>query len=376
MAGIVDAVSVEPTCRIEFGPGVVARLPEFVTDLGHSRAFVVTDRGLRAAGIVDRVAKILDKAGVEHEIYDDISSNPSTAEIDRGAARARHFGAAVVIALGGGSPLDAAKGISLLTGNLSAVAADADNLWDALPGQPLIAVPTTAGTGAETNGFGVIEDTHARRKVYIGHSSVKPRIAVLDPELTIGLPARVTAATGIDALVHGVESLASRGSNAVSAAFASQAVTMVADALPRAYRDGSDLQARSQLMLGAHLAGQALTISGLGLVHGIGHAVTAHLGTPHGIALASVLEEVLEFGGDAYVSSARALGVAAEAEAVVGAVRELSGAVDVKRPIREFGASEDVLPAIAATAVADAVTKNSPRLPSEQDVLDILRSVY
>ncbi|MFC0435684.1 iron-containing alcohol dehydrogenase family protein [Kutzneria buriramensis] len=376
----VGSLSIEPTARVEFGPGVVQRLPEFVADLGFSRAFVVTDRGLRAAGIVDRVVKVLDPAGVETAVYEDISPNPSTVEIDRGAAGAREFGSAVIIALGGGSPLDAAKGISLLVGNASSVAADADSLWDAAPGLPLIAVPTTSGTGAETNGFGVIEDAHACRKVYIGHSSVRPRIAVLDPELTLCLPARVTAATGIDALVHGVESLASRGANAFSRAYAFQAVSLVSRWLPTAYRDGSDLEARSQLMLGAHLAGRALTISGLGLVHGIGHAITAHTGTPHGIALAAVFEDVMRFSlteaADAYAEAARAMGVEPAADAAIDSVQFLCGVVDVRRPLRDLGATTDLLPSMAAAAVADAVTKNTPRLPTEPEVLELLHNVY
>jgi alcohol dehydrogenase len=376
----VGSLSIEPTARVEFGPGVVQRLPEFVAALGFSRAFVVTDRGLRAAGIVDRVVKVLDAAAVETSVYEDISPNPSTVEIDRGAARAREFGSAVIIALGGGSPLDAAKGISLLVGNASAVAADADSLWDAAPGLPLIAVPTTSGTGAETNGFGVIEDTHARRKVYIGHSSVQPRIAVLDPELTLGLPARVTAATGIDALVHGVESLASRGANAFSRAYAFQSVSLVSRWLPAAYRDGSDLEARSQLMLGAHLAGRALTISGLGLVHGIGHAITAHTGTPHGIALAAVFEDVMRFSlteaADAYAEAARAMGVEPAADAAIDSVQFLCGVVDVRRPLRDLGATADLLPSMAAATVADAVTRNAPRLPTEPEVLTLLQSVF
>ncbi|RZQ60771.1 iron-containing alcohol dehydrogenase family protein [Amycolatopsis suaedae] len=358
--------TVEPTARVEFGPGAVENLPDFVADLGHTRAFVVTDAGLRAAGIVGRVAKILDAAGVEHEVYDDISPNPTTVEVDRGAARARAFGTAAVIALGGGSPLDAAKAIALGAGT----------------GAPLIAVPTTSGTGAETNGFGVIEDPVARRKVYLGDDSVRPRIAVLDPELTLGLPAPATAATGVDALVHGVESLASRGANPVSVAYAAQAVSLVGRWLPVAYRDGADLEARSQLMLGAHLAGQALTISGLGLVHGIGHAITAHTGTPHGVALAAVLEEVLTFGAAesavAYEQVARALLVESTEDwtaAAIGAVRELTGPLDVKRPLRGLGLDAGRLPAVAATALADPVTSNSPRLPTEPEVLDLLRSV-
>ncbi|NYI91554.1 alcohol dehydrogenase class IV [Amycolatopsis endophytica] len=375
-------MTLEPTCRVEFGAGAVTDLPRFVTDLGHQRALVVTDKGLQAAGIAPRVGKILDAAGIEHEIHDDISANPSAAEIDRGAARARAFGPSVVVALGGGSPLDAAKGIALLAGNPGATAADADRLWEAADGLPVIAVPTTSGTGAETNGFGVIEDTHARRKVYIGHSSVRPRIAVLDPELTLGLPARATAATGVDALVHGTESLASLGATPMSVAYAQQAVTLVARWLPVAHRDGTDLEARAQLMWGAHLAGQALTLSGLGLVHGIGHAITAHTGTPHGIALAAVFEEVIAFNAAAaaaaHEQTARALAAPGGdgTAATLAAVRELSGPLEIRKPLRHLGVERDMLPDLARAAVQDPVTRNNPRTPSAAEVLELLGGVY
>jgi alcohol dehydrogenase len=341
----------------EFGPGVVAKLSEFVSAVGQQRAFLVTDPGVRAAGIVDRVTQSLD---LEYGTYDQVEPNPSTRCVDAGAWAARSFGSAAVIAVGGGSVLDAAKGIALLAGNPGRSATDADALWDGADGLPLIAVPTTSGTGAETNGFGVIEDPDARRKVYIGHSSVKPRIAVLDPELTLGLPQKTTAATGIDALVHGVESLASRSANAVSQAYATQAVNLVSRWLPVAYDDGSDLEARAQLMLGAHLAGQALTISGLGLIHGFAHAITAFSGTPHGIALAAVLAPVVDFGTYQFGAD----------------VRAIADSVDLVLPLRSLEIERDVLPAIAATALADPVTRNSPHIPDQTEALELLSSVY
>lgn len=189
---------------------------------------------------------------------------------------------------------------------------------------------------------------------------------------------RVTAATGLDALVHGVESLSSRGANAISTAYAAQAVALVGRWLPTAYRNGDDLEARANLMLGAHLAGRALTISGLGLVHGIGHALTAHTGTPHGVALAAVFEEVMEFSAQsaaaAYELTARSLEVAPNA--AIEAVREISGAIEVKQKLSDLGVTKELLPRIAADAVADAATRNAPRLPSEEQVRDLLASVY
>ncbi|MDT7806155.1 MAG: alcohol dehydrogenase [Actinomycetota bacterium] len=169
----------------------------------------------------------------------------------------------------------------------------------------------------------------------------------------------------------------------MSAAYAAQAVTLIGRWLPVAHRDGGDLEARSQLMLGAHLAGHALTLSGLGLVHGLGHALTAHTGTPHGVALAAVLEEVLAFSAPsapaAFEAVGRALHVTPEpdwAEASIAAVREVSGALGIKRPLRELGVTTDLVPAIAAGALADAVTKNAPRQPSEGETADLLRSVF
>jgi alcohol dehydrogenase len=366
------AISVAPTCQVEFGAGVIHRLPDAIAALGQRRAFIITDRGLRAAGVLDRVLHVLTDAGLEHGVYDGVLPNPSTSNVDDGAARARRFGAAAIVALGGGSAMDAAKGIALLAANQGS----ADDFEPAHPGFPIVAIPTTAGTGAETNGFGVIEDTARRCKVYIGHETVRPKIAMLDPELTVGVPAPVTAATGIDALVHGIESLSSRGANPISTAYAMQAVRMVSAWLPSAVEDGADLEARSQLILGAHLAGQALTISGLGLVHGIAHALTAHTGTPHGVALAAVLRPVMEFNADiaraSYVSVADAMGVP---EAIV-AVDDLVERVGIRKPLRELGCVRTMLPDIAAATVADAVTANSPRLPGADEVLAILRATF
>jgi alcohol dehydrogenase len=375
-------VTVPPTGQVEFGAGVIHRLPAAIEAVGRRRAFVVTDRGLRAAGVLDRVLHVLTATGVEYDVFEDVQPNPSTATVMSGAAQVRGFGPAAVVALGGGSAMDAAKGIALL----AATSGSADEFDDSVepdqPGLPVIAIPTTAGTGAETNGFGVIEDTARRRKVYIGHSSVRPRIAVLDPELTIGVPAPVTAATGVDALVHGIESLSSRGANPISMAYAAQAVRMVSGWLPAAVDDGGDLEARAQLILGAHLAGQALTISGLGLVHGIAHALTAHTGTPHGVALAAVLREVMEFNqdaaGPAYAAVAGATGATGSdpVRAAITTVDNLLERVRIRKPLRKLGCDQDLLSPIATAALADPVTANTPRMPSQDEVLSILRSVY
>jgi alcohol dehydrogenase class IV len=374
--------TIAPPGRIEFGCGAIDRLPEAIASVGRSRAFVVTDQGIAAAGILDRVCALLDAAGLQSGVFAEVEPNPSVATIDRGAALARPFGDAAVVALGGGSSLDAAKGIALLAAGGGA-AADLDlGVEPDVPGLPLVAVPTTAGTGAETNGFGVIEDTSRHCKVYLGHASVAPRVCVLDPDLTVGLPPRATAATGVDALVHGIESLTSRSRNPVSEAYAHHAVRIVHRWLPRAVEDGTDLEARAQLLLGSHLAGLALSISGLGLVHGIAHALTAHTGAPHGVALGAVLDRVLEFNLPSstaqYAEVALDLGELGAgtpgeaAAATISRVREFTARLGMRTPLADLGVTDALVPDLVRTALADAVTRNTPRLPTGPELTALL----
>lgn len=365
----------DAAARIEFGVGAVSRLPGCVEELGGRAVLLVTDVGLRATGTVDRVAGLLEAAGLSVTVYDAVAPNPSTATLDAAAPAARaavKSGGCVVVALGGGSVLDSAKGIALLATNAMTAGDLTDRTRTVLPGLPVVAVPTTAGTGAETNGFGVIEDERACRKVYIGHRSVRPCASVLDPGLTVGLPAGPTAATGMDALVHGIESLASRRANPVSVAYASEAVRLVSASLAAAVADGSDLEARSSLLMGAHLAGLALSISGLGVVHGLAHATTAHTGAVHGLALSSVLTEVMArtapAAGAAYARAAESMG-AVDAVSAAGALADEIGA---RRPLRDLGVTTGLVTPIAAGALADAVSSNHPRRMDPAEVEEIV----
>jgi alcohol dehydrogenase class IV len=350
---------------VDFGPGAVARIPAHLAGLGVRRVLVVTDTGLRAAGVVDAVVAPVGAAGLAVEVYDAVTGNPSVALVEEGAEHARALGVDVVLALGGGSSLDAAKGIALLAPTPGARADGAGAAPAA--GLPVVAVPTTAGTGAETNGFGVLEDPATRQKVYCGDVSVVPRVAVLDPELTHGLPARPTAATGVDALVHGIESLASRGRDPVSEAFAAEAVRRAWAWLPVAVADGADPRARAEMLVAAHLAGQALTRSGLGLVHGLAHALSLHTGAVHGLALAAVLPEVVGWSLDAepagWGRAAEAAGLLAAA-ALPDALGDLLEQVGTRVSLADLGAAPAQHEPLARTALADPVTRNAPRHPS------------
>jgi alcohol dehydrogenase class IV len=360
----------EPGPAVDSGPGALARLGEHVLDV-HSGArsggaVIVTDRGLRATGIVDEALAVLAAVNCPTVVVDDVPGNPTVSSVEAGAtvvADAFPGSRPVVVALGGGSALDAAKGIARLAADPSG------------PGVPLVAVPTTAGTGAETNGFGVLEDPARRCKVYCGDASTTPRVAVLDPLLTHGLPAGPTAATGVDALVHALESLVSRGRSPVSEAFAVEGLRRVWRWLPVAVVDGADATARAEMLVGAHLAGQALTRSGLGLVHALGHAITAHHGVVHGRALGMVLPEVVAWSLDgtgagsgddgpddgAWARVAETLGVPVVAvpEALAGWCEAVGVSVGIDGGALGLGRAE--LDALATTAAADPVGRNAPR---------------
>lgn len=378
--------------RILYGRGRIAELPAIVREHGGRHAFVVTDPGVAAAGIAERVRTLLEAAGITAHVHAEVEPNPGTASILRGSRALALFGTAqtVVVALGGGSSMDSAKAISLHAMNSGDVLALGYHREELAPGLAVIAVPTTAGTGAETNTYGVITDEAAGRKGYVGHPSVRPRVAILDPELTVGLPPAVTAATGVDAMTHSLESLLSRNPNPFAEAMALQVTRTVVTWLPVAVADGSETEARGQLLLASHLAGIGQASgTGVGLVHAIGHALGTRGRLPHGTALAAVLPEVLSFYADQpglrdreLALVAVALGAASPADAWPDAARAGIAALDAflrrvgQRPtLAALGVGADLVPVIAQDAVDDPAIANSPRLADLAQVEAILRSV-
>jgi len=377
--------------RVLFGVGEIERLPTVVAAAGGSRAFVVTDPGVRGSGVIDLVLDVLARAAVEATVFSDVEPNPAASTVERGAEALQAFGleGTVVVAVGGGSSMDTAKALDLRATN------DSLGVWeleydgaDLVPGRPVVAVPTTAGTGAETNSFGVITDETARRKGYIGHPSLLPVTTILDPSLTVGLPPAATAATGIDAMTHSLESLLSANPNPFAEAMALGVIRTIGTWLRRAVADGSDLEARSQMLMASHLAGVGQASgTGVGLVHALGHSIGTRGNVAHGTALAAVLPEVLRF----YVGTrdrelalvGTALGVASGAETdataagvAIGAIDKLLRDVDQRRTLRDLGLADDAAIAqLSADTLDDAAIRNSPRLPTAQEATSILKSV-
>lgn len=378
--------------RVLYGRGRIAELPGLVREAGGRRAFVVTDEGVVRAGIADRVRGILDEARLGAHVHRDVEPNPGTASIIRGSHALAMFGTVqtVVVGLGGGSSIDSAKAIALHAINGGDVLALGYHRDELIPGVPVLAVPTTAGTGAETNTYGVITDEAAGRKGYVGHPSVRPRAAILDPELTVGVPPAVTAVTGVDAMTHSLESLLSRNPNPFAEAMALQVIRTVATWLPVAVADGTDMEARGQLLLAAHLAGVGQASgTGVGLVHAIGHALGTRGRLPHGTALAAVLPEVLSFYADQPGLRDRELALVAVAlaaaspgdpwpDAAAAGIAALDGflrRIRQRPTLAELGVDGALVPVIARDAVDDAAIANSPRLADAAEVEAILRSV-
>ncbi len=319
-------------------------------------------------------------------VYGEVTPNPTTTNLDAGSDLAASVGADAIVSVGGGSSLDAAKGISIGAVNPErGIALDYSTPF-ARTALPIVAIPTTAGTGAEVNAFGVITDVVGHRKFYVGHDSALARAAILDPELTVGLPPGATAATGFDALTHALESYLSVRANPYSDGIALQVLSTVATYLPRAVADGTDLEARSELLLASHVAGVGFSHTGLGLVHGIAHPLGGQFDIPHGLALAIVIGGVLRLNRsvreERLARVAFAVGVgdtsatdAANADAAIAAITGLAAQVGLVGPLSRFGVTEEALASLAADTLADTVTVNNPVQPSADEIIAILKEV-
>jgi alcohol dehydrogenase len=380
-----------PMPAAHFGAGAVGRLPALVRGTGSSAAVIVTDPALAATPVLARVRDALAEDGLAVGLFAGVRPNPHTDDVAAGAdavaGLAAEAGQVTVVAVGGGSSIDAAKGIALAAVNPQR-GRDLDYRGDfGHPALPLVAVPTTAGTGAETNAFAVVTDPATRRKFYVGHASALPAAVILDPDLTVGLPPGATAATGMDALVHALESCMSSRANPWSDGIALQVVRMIAAHLPRAVADGADREARSQMLLAAHLAGIGMATTGLGICHAIGHSLGGRFGIAHGVALTMVLPEVLRFNlpvcGERLAAVAFALGAGDTARsagwnaaAAIDAVTSLADRVQMTHRLPDFGITATDFGQIAADALDDEVLANTPRRPAAADIVAILHSAF
>jgi len=387
----MDAFTLNPMPTTVTGRGTLGSLAQHVRAHG-DRAFVVSDPGLRDAGILDSATAALSEGGIEWRAFTDVDPNPTDVNVAAGVAALREFGAdgAVVVLVGGGSVMDCGKYIAMATpsgvDDLSLAFSpelDDDDKIDfstlapaarvSAPCLPTIAVPTTSGTASETNGGGLITRSSDHRKLTFANDDVQPRVVILDPLVTLGLPQRATAACGMDVLVHAIEAYTSTSSNPYADGLALQAIRLTARFLPTAVADGSDIEARSAMQIASHLAGRAFS-SGplLGLVHATGHPISATFGIAHGQTLATMLPHVMRYNldvvADRYGDVGAALGVEADAEAAIEAASTLSATVGTNLTLSELGATSDDIEGLTLDALRDLIILNTARYPTREDV--------
>lgn len=284
-----------PRTRVVFGSGTLSRLGPLAEELGGRHVLLVSDKGLARAGHEKHALESLRGSGIEVTVFDDVQPNPTTEDVDRGLKVARAHPIDLIVGLGGGSSMDCAKGINFLLTNGGRMQ-DYHGVGKARkPMLPMIAIPTTAGTGSEAQSFALIADAETHMKMACGDKKAACAIAILDPTLTVSLPRSVTAATGIDALSHALETYVTRPRNAVSQMFSQEAWRRLARGFPRVLADGEDIEARGEMLLGAHLAGAAIENSMLGATHALANPLSAHHGVTHGTAIGVMLPHVIRF---------------------------------------------------------------------------------
>ncbi|HAB17307.1 MAG TPA: iron-containing alcohol dehydrogenase [Verrucomicrobiota bacterium] len=379
---------ITPRTRVIFGNGTLVRLGEFATELGGRRALLVTDRGIVAAGHVERARESLVKAGLAVTVFDRVRENPTTADIAQCLAVARDANINVIVGLGGGSSMDTAKGTNFLLTN----GGQMRDYWGVgkapRPMLPLIAVPTTAGTGSECQSAALIADEVTHQKMACLDPKAAAKIAVLDPELTVSQPARVTAVTGTDAIAHAVETTVTTKRNAVSLMYSHEAFKRLVHAFPQVLVDPSDLEARGQMLLGAAFGGTAIEHSMLGAAHACANPLTAHFDIVHGAAVGLMLPHVVRFNAARDEATKRAYaelasapeiacvsdGLDAAVDALVARIESLLNRAGIPRSLPEAGGNANLIGELAAEAAKQWTSNFNPRPASVDDFAALYRS--
>ena len=375
---------------IRYGIGIHRQLGGILkNEMKFQKVFILTGRHVAKSGIIEKITASLAEAGMDYRIFAEAVPEPAVEDIDRIAELLRTSGADVVLAVGGGSPIDTAKAVCML---MTHEGSCRDYLFGGSktvtkPGMPLIAIPTTAGSGSEMTAAAVIADKQRNVKLSITSPYLIPKIAVIDPELQTGMPPFITATTGMDALTHAIESYVSKRENPVADLFALKAIKLIAGSIRRAAADGNDIQARADMALASTLAGVAFMNGGLGVVHGISQTMGAIAHVAHGEANALLLPYCIKKNAPAcpekFRDIAQALGedvsaLSAEEAAKLAAKAAFQLAKDLNIPIKlkEVGVTREMFGTIVEGTMAYRMLAINPMKITEQDVLDILEDAY
>lgn len=373
-----------------FGAGCRSVIATEAERRGFKKAFLVTDKDLVKFGVSAQITEVLEKAGIPYEVFSDVKANPTITNVKNGIAAFKASGADFLIALGGGSSIDTAKAIGIVVNNpefadIKSLEGVADTRHKAVP---TFAVTTTAGTAAEVTINYVIIDEEAKKKMVCVDPNDIPMVAIVDPELMYSMPKGLTAATGMDALTHAIESYITPGAWLMSDMFEIKAIEQIAQHLKNAVDNGKDQVAREGMAVAQYIAGMGFSNVGLGIVHSMAHPLGAFYDTPHGVANALLLPYVMEYNAESaaapkYMDIARAMGVDTTGmtedqgvRAAIDAVIALSKSINIPQKLHEIGVKEEDIPALSVAAFNDVCTGGNPRTTSPAEIEAIYRKAY
>lgn len=379
----------QPRTRVIFGIDAVERVGELARELGAQKVLLVTDPGIVAAGHAARVRRLLEVAGLSVSCFDKVRENPTSVCVDRCLQVVKASRVDTLVGLGGGSALDTAKGCNFIYTNGGRI----QDYWGyakaSKPMLPLIAIPTTAGTGSECQSYALIADEQTHRKMACGDPKAAARIAVLDPRLTISQPTQVAAHTGVDALSHAVESAVTRRRNPLSLMYSHEAFKLTATSLARVLREPSNLEARGRMLLGAAFAGTAIENSMLGAAHAAANPLTARFDVVHGEAVGIMLPHVIRFNGrdpvalQAYAELASAPeiacvsdGVHPALDALIARIESLLNVAQIAPSLADCGVDRAIIPTLAKEAAQQWTANFNPRSVTVKDFIALYEAAF
>jgi alcohol dehydrogenase class IV len=361
---------------IKFGAGRIAELPAACAQAGITRPLLVTDKGLAPLPITARALDILRGAGLEAAMFSEVDPNPNEINLAAGVAAFKAGGHDGVIAFGGGSGLDLGKCVAFMAGQTRPVwdFEDVGDWWTRANADtiaPIVAVPTTAGTGSEVGRASIITDAATHAKKIIFHPKFLPAVVICDPELTVGMPRAITAGTGLDAFAHCVEAFSSPHYHPMSQGIALEGMRLVIENLPRAYADGTDIEARAQMMSAAAMGATAFQ-KGLGAIHAMSHPVGAYFNTHHGTTNAVCMPAVLDFNADAirdrFDRAAGYLGITGGFDGFRAFVQEFNDSLGIPRGLAALGVTEAAIPDLVKGAILDPSCGGNPVALTEDNL--------
>jgi len=372
--------------HITFGVGAVQKLPELVGQYKAKALMVIYDKGVDDAGIAKKVKEQLEEKNIAYTVYDQVQPNPTDISVEEAAQQAIAYGADLFVAVGGGSSMDLAKAVNVLMTNPSPIGQYGGMGKVVHPVKPLIAIPTTAGTSSEITNVAALMDTTAIVKYVIIDDKITPSDILVDPAFTLSVPPSVTAATGMDAITHAVESYISVMASPLTEYASLEALKIFHEYLPKVVADGKNLEAREQMMIACIIVGSAFSNANLGLVHAIAHTLSAHFHLPHGMANAAVLPYVMEYNAKSCPNKMMTMGAAIglemtgnphdDAYLFAQELKKMIHALDIRK-LSEQGIKETDFEMLAGDVLKEPVLNFNPRQQvTKEDVIEILRKAF